>query len=457
MNLRHFLTKLKDTCIPAVSENSEERTKTVTWLGHTKTYDFEGYLVSDTVHYRNNTAVSRTFYPGTKRFQLKKHILRKQQYKNDQQTDELWYDTNGKMMAYRSHHDPDTMLLLDHGIPARYTTHEYFVRAMSPWLDLIKKRTTIINYDLSEMSSELSTELRLMLDKAPSNPAVTPVKVDYTPIHPISYTPTPQPAKVEEVVTKETTASTPAPVKPEKPKLTPEMRKDRWEEQLLKRMEKHDLLMAQKAKIENAPRMSAEKRAERLASVNKRLLQNEKAQHILSSRLKALEMAKDRDTLKQFKVEERSEYKQWQAEIKKATQDIKSGTLSQEALAARKAELKEIRSFKKQALQDYRMATKSTKQTSIALRKLKSTKRQKAIFDLNEIVREKIALETALKTETDIFKYAQEQERLEQLSAAKRTILRNFKLDTKKNPPRVADMHRPVQPLLPAFEKALNK
>ena len=207
--------------------------------------------------------------------------------------------------------------------------------------------------------------------------------------------------------------------------------------------------------------MDPAKKAERLASINKRLMQNERAQHILNTRLHAFQMAQDRDILKQFKVEERSEYKQWQAEIKKANTEIKSGSLTANQIAQRKAELKQMRSFKKQAFSDYRMATQGAKRT-VTESKLKSTRRQKAIFDLNVIVREKMALETALATELDIFKRAEMSDRIAALKAQKRALLNTFKAAAQKKKSlittvRVADLKRAHQPLLPAFQTKDSK
>jgi len=449
MLLQKFLDRVKQRFLPVVTYDDTNGTQTRTWLGHTKVFDFEGYLVSDTYTDRGQT-ITKTYYPGTSPKSSRKGILNKK-YTDEHgvSMDEVWYDLKGKKIAYTSIEQPGAMLLLNNDEAARITTREHFYQTIQPILDMVQTRTLLVNYDLQDMSQMLNQKITQMRTTAP---LAKPIQKKE------------EPARVTPAQTIEVAQPVAEPAQPEtpaKPKLTPEQRKDRWEEQLLKRMEKHDFLLAQKAKVEASTRMDPAKKAERLASIQNRLIQNEKAQHILNTRLRAFQMAQDRDILKQFKVEERSEYKQWQAEIKQANAEIKSGSLTPDQLAKRKAELKEMRAFKKQAFTDYRMATQGARRT-ITESKLKSTHRQKTIFDLNVIVREKMALETALATELDIFKHAEISDRLAVLTAQKRALLQAFTASQKKKKAsaattRVADLKIPRQPLLPAFQAKDSK
>lgn len=449
MQLKQFLNRVKQRFLPVVTYDNKSGTETHTWLGHKKVYDFEGYIVSDTYRDRDYI-ITRTYFPGTPRNASHKRVFntRYASAKTGALTDEVWHNLKGKKVAYSSSAQPNAVLLLNNDSVERITTREHLDNKIQSLLDMVQTRTLIVNYDLRDMSEKINQTMAQMIHEAPFS--MPRKKSELSHIAPV---------KIVEEVKQPVVA--PAPVveqaAPVKPKLTAEQRKDRWEEQLLKRMEKHDFLMAQKAKVEASARMDSQKKAERLASIQKRLMQNEKAQYILNTRLRALQMTQDRAIMKQFKVEERSEYKQWHAEIKQATAEIKSGTLSNEQIAAKKAELKQMRQYKKQALTDYRSAMAEIKdeRKKEELRKLKNIKRQKAIFEWNMIVREKDALEKAKNAETDASKRTELKNRIDALNAQKRAVLNTFKAPAQKKekPIRVADLKRAYQPLLPAFQK----
>jgi len=238
--------------------------------------------------------------------------------------------------------------------------------------------------------------------------------------------------------------------KSEKP--TNEMKRDRWETQLLERMEKHDELMAQKAKIESATRMKPERKAERLVSIERRIKQNEKAQAILNRKLAILEATKNRDDWKKIKQEERRDYVDMNAEQKK--QRAKMAALPKDAPVVQtqqeRSELKDVKQLKQESYVGYRFATQVSKMTSKSLQKLRDVKRQNTIFELSYIVREKIALEKAIKTEQDMFRYIEMRDRLQELKRQKVALVVGFRA---VKPKKKAKTIGPVQQMLPGMEQ----
>ena len=196
-----------------------------------------------------------------------------------------------------------------------------------------------------------------------------------------------------------------------------------------------------KAKVEASKRMNSDKKAERLASLDDRLTHNERAQHLLKTRLAALAAAQNRDEWKQIKASRQAAYHALQAKLKQKRAEFRAtkDSLSKEELATYRQEVKQSSAEKKQALSDYRSAIKSTKLASIKTRKLKSTKRQKAIFDLNRVM-----------PKDDILLAV----RNAALNALVRAVLNTFKAPAQKKQKqiRVADLKRAYQPLLPAFQ-----
>ncbi|MBQ4471769.1 MAG: hypothetical protein II942_00770 [Alphaproteobacteria bacterium] len=459
-----IFTRIRNYVRPHTTYNYSTRLWETTWLGHTKAYDFEGYLVSDTFQDHGYRIVN-TFIPGTKSRQFKKRILCQRQYEMDTNvlSDEIWYDAQGKKIAYYSDAQPEATLLVKDSEPEYVTTREAFNEKVSPVLDLIRKRSFVINYNLDEMTHHVYSRLSDFFKTAPSlsvpgkekqeKAQQTPEATKEVPVKPVVESPV-----VPEAVKEEPVKKVVAP----RPKLTPAERKARWEERLQKREEKHAQLLAMKAKVEASKRMNPERKAERLASLNERLMHNERAQHLLKTRLAALAAAQKRDEWKQIKADRQAVYHALQAKLQQKRREFKATkeVLSKEDLALYRQDFKQSTAEKKQALADYRAAIKSTKLASVETRKLKSTKRQKTIFDLAVIVREKDALERSLKTEMDMFKHADMSNRVEELRFKKRALLNKFKEMTRPRQvvlPQVALMVRPRQPLLPGFQETIEK
>ena len=452
MSLMSKLIQLRNRILPQTTQDTTTGGKIVSWRGHTKVYDFEGYLVSDAVQ-DDVITIKKTFYPGTTRFTPKKKVLRHQVFTNGTLTDELWADVNGKPAVSWCDSLPDQITLADLFKTRIPNAHDAFKKDVIQLLEDFQKRTTIINYNPKEIAHILDSSLRsYRFGKTLSKASVTSKTTD-------------EPQKQETSVPRPTitlkpapfVATKPAPVattKPVRPKLTPEMRKDRWEQQLLMRMERHDVLLAQKRKIESRRYINLAKKEKQLASVNARLIQNERAQHILRTRLQALSVANDRALLEQMKKEARSVYQQWQQEMKERRAALKNSN-TPTVTAQQKEELKEIQRFKKESLIDYRLATKTLKVTKSSLKKLKSTKRQKTIFDLAVITREKETLERAIKTETDIFKYCAIRDRLVQLTTQKRSLLVGFR--SMMAPKAKVQAPQPQQLVLPPFQPTAEK
>lgn len=245
-------------------------------------------------------------------------------------------------------------------------------------------------------------------------------------------------------------------VEAEVEKTPEELKQDRWETQLLQRMEKHDALLAQKAKVEASARMKPERKAERLASLERRIRQNEKAQAILNRKLAILAATKNRDEWKKIKQEERKDYVDMSAEHKQERTKIAglSENASVEEKSRERLELKQVKQLKKESYEGYRFATKVVRMNNVVLRKLRDTKRQNTIFELSYIVHEKMALEKALKTEKDIFNFVKMQERLNELSRQKIALIRGYQATRK--PSKTAKVGL-VQPLLPGISEQLAK
>ena len=153
------------------------------------------------------------------------------------------------------------------------------------------------------------------------------------------------------------------PVIQKKPKETDEMKRDRWETQLLQRMEKHSLLVARKEKILKS-KMKDENKEKRLTSINRQLLQNEKAQYILNRKLSVLDATQNLNGWKQTTKEERSNYTELNRDLKGLTQTIRQLTKEhrpKHILKSQREDLTALRQLKTETLLDYRTAQKATK------------------------------------------------------------------------------------------------
>ena len=459
-----IFSKIRNYVRPQTTYNYDDGVWETTQFGHTKTYDFEGFLVSDKFC-ENGYRIVNTFVPGTKKHQFKKKVLCQRQYaETGVLTDEIWYDAEGQKVAYYSNAQPNATLLLKDSEPEYVTTREAFNQQLAPILDMLRHRTFVVNYNLGELTHMVYSRLNKFLETAPSFVQSKQQKTEESKSAPVAEKESPVVEQVTEtpVVPEVAVAEPVKKVVPPRPKLTPEERKARWEERLQKRQEKHTQLLAMKAKVEASKRMNPDKKAARLASLDERLMHNERAQHLLKTRLAAMAAAQKRDEWKKIKADRQVAYHALQAKLKQKRAEFKAAkdSLSKEELAACRQEVKQSSDEKKQALSDYRFAIKSTKLASVTTRKLKSTKRQKTIFDLATIVREKDALERALKTEMDMFKHADMSNRLDELRFKKRALLNKFKEISRPRPvvlPSIALVVRPRQPLLPGFQENFEK
>ena len=457
MKFTHILNRIKNRLFPEPVYNERTHLWEVKKFGHIKSYDFENFLVSDSVHHRNYSATN-IFMPGTLGSSLRKYLFTRCVYDTTGKLKcQFWYNRTGDVMALAIPSEPDKIVLAQKHKVSRVINRADFDKAIDPIIHIIKSRTYIVNVDLREISHRLYHAMEDVLQNAPN---FTPIKHDKSEeIANVVETPS---------VVKETSnpifikpVAEPAPyltVKPTfaRPKLTPEERHARWTEQLKKRKEKHAILMAAKEKVLASKRIKPEKKAERLASLNKRLMHNERAQHMLQTRLKAIETLQKRDELKRTTKEH---YQQVSARLKQKRTEFKATkeVLSKDELAWCRKDFKKTVAEKKQAFAEYRAAQRSAKKSTIVARKLKSRKRQRTIFDLARIVREKDLLERSLKIEKDTLTQYEMTCKLESLRLQKKTLLEDFKKITAPKTIHVAEMTRPVQPILQHIEQNSQK
>lgn len=443
------LQKINDFIIPHQTYDESRKQISRKWLGHTKTYDLLGHILSDRYDTRKEK-IRITYYPGTKPKKRKSHILKRLACsKRSHNFMEIWYGLDHKRYAVVKGQTDDPNL-------GEIPVHVVFDQTASfPYQVLLNlKHSTFRKFQKGQnlFSVDLPTEATYLSDTLQRLHSAPALREKY--LTDSTSAAAKQPQKSVETATKGN-AEQNAPVMEQlvtKQQPTVQEKREEWTEQLLDRMEKHDSLLAQKAKVESSLRMKPERKAQRLASIEKRLKQNEKAQAILNRKLKILEATQNRDDWKQIKQQERFDYTSLSAEQKRKQQMFADfeGPHQQQEVLAHKTDIREIKQLKKEAFEGYRFATRATKIANTTLRKLKDVKRQNTIFELSYVVREKIALEKAFKTETDMFKKFSMEERLRELKRQKREIVSAFReAKSQKNKSKQAI----VQPILPGFEK----
>ena len=463
MKLKEFLRKMGVRLNSTTYDEKGHRTiRTI--FGHERTYDKEGYLISEKFR-TSRGLVTNFYYPGTRRFQLRKKILSSRiDLENSSEFRESWFDIKRNVYAFVQgmvvgEKEKSTVVILRDNVPQK-VTHEMLLQKRDEIFDLLDKRTDLVDYNLDEMAKLLSDRIvqshEQFLQISKSTEATT--KIEEQSKQQEKQLPDPeQKPVVENVQPKAELEQSKEPESaPKAAALTTKEKKDRWEDQLLRRMIKHDELAAKKEKIEASKRMSAERKVERLASVEKQIKQNEKAQAILKRKLAILEATQLRDDWKTFAKEERAEYKALSEDLKTKRTLVKTyPAADKEGRAVQSADLSQDRKLKQMSFRDYRTASLATKNSNITLRKLRDVKRQQVVFELSQIVQEMKALENALRTERDMFQYMSMNERLRQLRAQKREIVIGYRdaVQARKNAKQSNAMDnqpkQPVQALLP--------
>ena len=497
MNFTTFVTNIKNYFTRQKTYNPETKHTIEKWMGHKKVYDLTGNILSDS--YENGREkIKISYYPGTDPRHARKRVMKTVHY-SKKSTDfyEKWYLLGGEEYAV-VHGKTDSPTLSQ--TPVYLYLQGDYMYSYGILQNLRKQMFQEMQkggfaVDLKKIASDYSEELDRISISYParkkyekpvqyfSEPSVKdeyPSELSIENEHPSEPSIENEPSKTVQELPK---ISEVKPVMEEKPQVKPqvntsenivpqkpeiffvaaevektpeELKQDRWETQLLQRMEKHDVLLAQKAKVEGSVRMKPERKAERLASLERRIRQNEKAQAILNRKLTILATTKNRDEWKKIKQEERQDYVDMSAEHKQERTKIAGlpENASAEEKSRERLELKQVKQLKKESYDGYRFATKVVRMNNITLRKLRDTKRQNTIFELSYIVREKMALEKALKIEKDMFNLFKIQERLNELSRQKIALIRGYQATRK--PSKTAKVGL-VQPMLPGMSDQLSK
>ncbi len=450
MSFRSTLRKMKNYFIPHTEIINAAGYVKKTWLGHERHYDQRGCILSH--RYQTPTKkVLITYYPGTDKNYADNFVLRKRvEEKKTRNAVERWFTFNQHLYATVKG-KVDEGLLEDSYISIHFT-HE-----LAPFryhvLNNLKRAffraiadNSLSRFDLKKTAKALSEEMKqLHSDEAVQHKYESTRSTTKDSSHSL--------AKEEAKPQVQQPSPNPSeePVEQVKQKPTDDERRDRWETQLLQRMEKHDLLVARRKKILSS-KMKPENKEKRLASIDRQILQNEKAQYILNRKLSVLDAAQNLSGWKQTIKEERANCAELRKDIKGLTQTIQE--LNQHhkpknILSLQRSDLSELRQMKADAVVDYRVAQKATKVAAIQLKKLRNVKRQDVIFELSYIMKEKSAIEQAMKTETDIIEYARMRDRLKELRLQRRLLIRSYKPATKKTSTKGI-----FQPTLPHFQEA---
>ena len=176
MLLQKFWDRVKQRFLPIVTYDDTNGTKTHTWFGHTKVYDFEGFLISDTYQDKYGSTIKNVFYPGTKKRGLfKSSILTEQVFKNGELTDQVWYDLKDNMQAYYTRTAPNKVFMLDNtfihtppenlphylenAMMLRTVDKDVFDSKITSLMQMVSGRSTIVNYDLLDMKQLINTNL----------------------------------------------------------------------------------------------------------------------------------------------------------------------------------------------------------------------------------------------------------------------------------------------------------
>ena len=453
MILTRLMDRMKAYFIPHKSFDAKNKHIVKKWLGHTKVYDITDCLLSDTYE-TPRTKIVKTYYPGTGEDEARSRLLQESHYsKTSPDFSEKWYllghhkfaFVKGKTNAPNLSQKP--VFVYEEG---DYLFPYQILRNLKQSIfDEISGAKSVFRVNLNTLATRLNETLMDFPDNFPLRQQYMDKTIADThhPVHKeqvaqqpnlTAQLPTPSPLTSQEKAVPEapkTVSNTPKELLVKIPHKvfevpSPEqLKQNKWEDQLLQRMEKHDWLIQQRAKIEASVRMAPERKKERLLSLNRRIKQNEKAQAILNRKLSLLQAIRNRDEWKQIQQEERKDYKDMSAQQK--AQKIKLKTVqnadSKTTIDSEKLELKQIKQLKQESYEGYRFATRVTKMAGRSVQKLRDTKRQNTIFELSYIVHDKMALEKAQKTETDPIKKAALQQQIAALRQEKRNLIAGFK------------------------------